>query len=312
MTKQEWLKKSTMAVMLGTSLLMFAEGGLASAAQLDSTAVVNNAYKLVGKPYSSGGNGPSSFDSAGYVSYVLKQMGVQVDDSIAALQKAGTSVSKSNLQPGDILIFRSSSTYVGVYVGNGKFLYSSASKGGVVEQSVAAVEQYLIAARRVSAPTSEATPNTGGSQSSSSTIGQAVIKAGMKYLGTPYEYASSRSTKTTMDCSEFVMWAYREGAGINIGRGGATSQFNYVKEHGTYFYEKSKLKPGDIIWFMKYKGWRESDYKGIDVSSQPIQHNGIYIGDNKVLHTYGSGGVKITQLDGTHWGYRFIKAGRPY
>ncbi|MGD8192727.1 NlpC/P60 family protein, partial [Brevibacillus ginsengisoli] len=156
------------------------------------------------------------------------------------------------------------------------------------------------------------TPSTGGSQTPVNSIGQAVIQAGLKYLGTPYEYASSRSTKTTMDCSEFVMWAYREGAGIDMGRGGATSEFNYVKAHGTYYYDKSKLQPGDLIWFMKYRGWKASDYAGIDASSQPIQHIGIYMGNNKVLHTFGAGGVKITDLEGTHWGYRFIKAGRPY
>ncbi|MGD8192728.1 C40 family peptidase, partial [Brevibacillus ginsengisoli] len=161
MTKQQWLKKSTMAVMLGTSLLMFVEAGQAAAAQLDTTAVVKSAYDLMGKPYSSGGNGPSSFDSAGYVAYVMKQMGVQVDDTISALQKAGKSVSKSELQPGDIVFFHSSSTYVGVYVGNDKFLYCSQSKGGVVEQSFKAVEKYFTGARRVSTPTSGTTPSTG-------------------------------------------------------------------------------------------------------------------------------------------------------
>lgn len=305
-----------MAVMLSTTLLMLADSGQAFAAQLDNATLVNQAYSLVGKPYASDGNGPSSFDSAGFVAYVLKLQGVQVDDTISALKKVGTSVSKSNLQPGDIVVFDSTSTYVGIYVGNGKFLYASKSKGGVVEQSFANAEKYLVTARRVSveaptAPTNPTTP-TVPQVPNTSVIGQKVIDAGMKYLGTPYEYASSRYTKTTMDCSEFVMWAYLEEAKINLGRGGATSHFNYVKEHGTYFYDKDKLKPGDIVWFMKYKGWRESDYKGIDTSVQPIQHNGIYLGNNQILHTFGAGGVKITKFEGTHWGYRFIKGGRPY
>ncbi len=145
-------------------------------------------------------------------------------------------------------------------------------------------------------------------------IGNQVVQAGLKYLGVPYEYGSSRSSKTTMDCSEFTMWAYREGAQIDMGRGGAQSQFRYVQNHGHYSYNINDLQVGDLIFFMHYKGSRASDYQGVVASQERIGHVGIYMGNNQVLHTYSkkAGGVKITKFRGTSWGYRFIVGGRPY
>ncbi|MBO8162880.1 MAG: C40 family peptidase [Brevibacillus sp.] len=142
-------------------------------------------------------------------------------------------------------------------------------------------------------------------------IRENIIQAGLQYLGTPYEYGSSRSSKTTMDCSEFVMWAYREGAGIDLGRGSSRSQMKYVKTHGTVTYDINQLKKGDIVFFMSYRGSDPSDYAGIDPSQQRITHVALYMGDNKLLHTFSkkAGGVKITEFQGTSWGLRFIAGG---
>ncbi|WP_241236371.1 C40 family peptidase [Brevibacillus marinus] len=138
-----------------------------------------------------------------------------------------------------------------------------------------------------------------------------VIQAGLKYLGTPYEYGSSRSTKTTMDCSEFVMWAYREGAGIDLGRGSSRSQLKFVKKHGTLLSDSGQLQKGDLVFFMSYRGSDPSDYSGIDRLKQRVTHVAIYMGDNKLLHTYSkkAGGVKVTGFRGTSWEYRFIAGG---
>ncbi|WP_052339179.1 C40 family peptidase [Gorillibacterium massiliense] len=146
------------------------------------------------------------------------------------------------------------------------------------------------------------------------TIGNKVIEAGKKYLGVPYVWGSSRATKTSMDCSEFVMWAYRDGAGINMGTGGANSQADYIKKHGTYTTNIKNLKKGDIVFFSAYRGTSASSYKGLTASQKKITHVGIYMGNNKLIQTYSkeSGGVKITSFEGTHWGYRFVGGGRPY
>ncbi|MCY9667532.1 C40 family peptidase [Paenibacillus alginolyticus] len=37
-----------------------------------------------------------------------------------------------------------------------------------------------------------------------------IIEKGMKYLGTPYKFGSSRSNTETFDCSDFVRQAFKE------------------------------------------------------------------------------------------------------
>lgn len=291
MTKRDWLKKSTLAVMLSTSLLVFADGGQAYAAQASASNVANEAYDLLGKPYKSNANGPSSFDSAGFVSYVMKQSGITLTDSLKSLTTAGKSVSKADIQKGDILFFKND-TYAGIYVGNDKFLYASKGQGKVVEQRLSKVKGDLTKVRRVDIKTE----NSKNWQKSA----QSVIKAGEKYMGTPYKYASSRSDKSTMDCSEFIMWAFKEGAKIDMGKGGARSQFKKTRE-----ISRSQLRAGDLVFFstgatMKY------DKNSIN----RIGHVGIYVGDNKVLHTYGEGGVKYSSMNSGWWNEHFVRAGR--
>ncbi len=301
MTKRDWVKTSTVAVMLSTSLLMFADGGQAFAA-VNTGNLASQAYDLLDKPYKSNAHGPSSFDSAGFVSYVLKQSGINVADSISGLKKAGTKVSKNNIQVGDVL-FLKSNTYVGIYVGDDTFLQASKSKGKVVEQSLSKVQSDLVEVRRMTAADSHDDTGIKPGQKpneSATAIGQKVIKAGEKYLGTPYKYASSRSDKSTMDCSEFVMWAFKEGAGIDLGKGGARSEFKKTTE-----ISRSDLRVGDLVFFST-----KATMKYAKNSLNRIGHVGIYAGNNKVLHTYGAGGVKYSDMSKGWWNDHFERAGR--
>lgn len=137
-----------------------------------------------------------------------------------------------------------------------------------------------------------------------------VINAGEKYLGTPYEYGSSRSDTKTFDCSDFTRQAFLDGAGIKL-PGSSRSQANYVKKVGKTTTNWRNLKPGDLMFFTDYKGTKQSAYANMNKSTQRISHVGIYIGNGKVLHTFSNkyGGVTISNIAGTHWEYRFIFGG---
>lgn len=150
-------------------------------------------------------------------------------------------------------------------------------------------------------------------QTNPSELAQKVISAGMKYLGTPYEFGSSRYDTTTFDCSDFVRQAFLDGAGIKL-PADSRQQGAYVQKIGKVTTDWRQLKPGDIMFFMSYKGSKASSYNGIDKSSQRITHDGIYLGDGKVLHTYSkeAGGVKIDTIEGKHWEYRFMFGGSAY
>jgi cell wall-associated NlpC family hydrolase len=137
-----------------------------------------------------------------------------------------------------------------------------------------------------------------------------VIQAGMKYLGTPYEFGSSRYDTSTFDCSDFVKQAFREGAGVTL-PGDSRAQGDYVKNNGPVTTDWHQLKRGDLMFFMSYAGSRPSDYASIDKSTQTITHVGIYLGDGQILQTYSvaSGGVRIDTVAGSQWENRFLFGG---
>jgi len=151
--------------------------------------------------------------------------------------------------------------------------------------------------------------NTGSSVSSSAAV-EKVIAAGMKYLGTPYEYGSNRNTTTTFDCSDFVRQAFKDALGVTL-PGDSRKQGAYVKELGNVKTSISQLKRGDLMFFMSYKGSSKSSYSGVNKSTATITHVGIYLGDGKILHTYSkdSGGVRTDTVTGKHWEYRFLYGG---
>ncbi|RAP31011.1 hypothetical protein C2W64_00183 [Brevibacillus laterosporus] len=137
-------------------------------------------------------------------------------------------------------------------------------------------------------------------KATSASTGQKIIAAGEKYLGVPYKYASGRKDKSTMDCSAFTMWAYKEGAGINLGTGGARSQY----KQGTPI-SRSELQVGDLVFFSTKKTMKYSKS-----SVERIGHVGIYAGNNKVLHTYGKGGVTYSNMSKGWWNDHFERAAR--
>jgi cell wall-associated NlpC family hydrolase len=150
----------------------------------------------------------------------------------------------------------------------------------------------------------------GTGQPASSAVIENVIAAGMKYLGTPYEFGSDRSTTTTFDCSDFVRTAFREGAGITLPTD-SRGQGSYVRDKGAAVWDWHQLKRGDLIFFGAYRGSSASSYSGVNKATERITHVGIYLGDGKVLHTYSqaSGGVRMNGIAGTSWEYRFLFGG---
>ncbi|MGM9588781.1 MAG: NlpC/P60 family protein [Faecousia sp.] len=117
--------------------------------------ILAEAQKYLGTPYVSGGASPSGFDCSGFVYYVLKQLGYSVDRTPAAQFNYGTSVSKDNLQVGDIVFFANTYTsgisHVGIYAGNGQFIHSPNSRSTVSYSDLTSGywAQHYYGARRV-------------------------------------------------------------------------------------------------------------------------------------------------------------------
>ena len=99
--------------------------------------VADFAMKYVGYKYVYGGSSPSGFDCSGFTMYVYKQFGISLPHSASGQLGYGKSVSFSQLQPGDLVMFKkagstTAASHVGIYIGGGKFVHASTSTVGVI------------------------------------------------------------------------------------------------------------------------------------------------------------------------------------
>lgn len=105
----------------------------------DASAVITLASSQLGKPYVWGASGENSFDCSGLTSYVYsKAAGVSLGRTTYDQVKQGTTVSMSNLQPGDLLFWGSASApyHVGIYVGNNQYIHAATPSQGVIKQTL--------------------------------------------------------------------------------------------------------------------------------------------------------------------------------
>lgn len=112
-------------------------GNTEASASVNSNELVATAKDLVGIKYRSGGTTKAGFDCSGFVSYVFDGLGIDLPRSSSGMHGTGTKVEKENLTSGDLVFFNTSGngiSHVGIYIGNGKFIHSSTSKGVKVDE----------------------------------------------------------------------------------------------------------------------------------------------------------------------------------
>lgn len=118
--------------------------------------IVSFAKQYLGYRYVLGGTTPSSgFDCSGFVYYVFNSNGYSISRSLYAQASTGTAVSKSELQPGDVIFFNNTSSgslgHVGIYIGDGMMVHAANSKRGVVTDTINSgyYNTYYYSARRI-------------------------------------------------------------------------------------------------------------------------------------------------------------------
>jgi peptidoglycan DL-endopeptidase CwlO len=75
-------------------------------------------------PYVWGAAGPNAFDCSGLTMWAYKQVGINLPHFTGSQWNAGTHVSRSELQPGDLVFFYSDKHHMGMYIGGGKMLHA--------------------------------------------------------------------------------------------------------------------------------------------------------------------------------------------
>jgi len=82
------------------------------------------AYAQLGKPYEWGSTGPNSYDCSGLVGAAWRSAGVSLPRTVKQMYDAGRKVSRSDLQPGDIIYWYNDNQHNGMYVGDGKAIHA--------------------------------------------------------------------------------------------------------------------------------------------------------------------------------------------
>ena len=103
-----------------------------SSAQSSDNAdeLISSAMGLLGVAYRYGGTSASTgFDCSGFMQHIFKRsMGVNLPRTSAAQAQMGVGVSRSELQPGDMVFFRTMGrgriSHVGLYIGNNRFIHA--------------------------------------------------------------------------------------------------------------------------------------------------------------------------------------------
>lgn len=130
-----------------------------------------------------------------------------------------------------------------------------------------------------------------------SQVGQSVggkaselVISAMGFLGVPYKRGGN-SLETGFDCSGFVRAMYQQTVGLLLPR--TADQ----QAAATQVIDKSELQPGDLVFF--------------DTLRRAFSHVGIYVGDNKFIHSPKPGAeVRVEDMRVGYWRTRFNGARR--
>ncbi|MBU5672501.1 C40 family peptidase [Paenibacillus brevis] len=123
--------------------------------------------------------------------------------------------------------------------------------------------------------------------------GTQVVNYGKTFMGTPYKFGASTSTTKVFDCSSFMKHIFKK-YGVTLPRTSVQQSKVGVAV------SKSNLKAGDLVFFSS----------GSRSTGKNITHVAVYMGNGKILHTYGSPGVTISNLNSTFWKNAYVKARR--
>lgn len=113
---------------------------------VSSNSIVAYASNFMGTRYVWGGETPNGFDCSGFTKYVYSHFGINIPRVAADQAGVGQSVSRGNLQPGDLVFFGSDIHHVGIYVGDNCYIHAPHT-GDVVKISPLTRSDYSCARR---------------------------------------------------------------------------------------------------------------------------------------------------------------------
>ena len=112
----------------------------------------------------------------------------------------------------------------------------------------------------------------------------------MDFMGIRYKRGGN-TPENGLDCSGFVRLVFKDAVGENLPR--TAAEISRVGEN----VDQKDLQPGDLVFYNTLK--------------RGFSHVGIYLGDNKFIHSPSAGGqVRVESMDLAYWKKRFNGARR--
>jgi lipoprotein Spr len=103
-------------------------------------------------------------------------------------------------------------------------------------------------------------------------------------------YRVGGTSKSGVDCSGFTVAVYAAAYGMTLPRV-SRDQYHLSRKIST-----TELKEGDLVFF--------------NTNGRGVSHVGVYLGNNKFIHSSVSRGVMVSDLFETYYLRRFVGAGR--
>lgn len=129
-------------------------------------------------------------------------------------------------------------------------------------------------------------------RSRASDMASELVMSAMNFLGVPYKLGGT-SRETGFDCSGFTRHVFENSVGLVLPRRSAEQ----ANSPDLVPVQQSELKPGDLVFFNTLR--------------RTFSHVGIYIGDNKFIHSPRTGAsVRVEDMRVGYWQQRFDGARR--
>ncbi|CAH2906708.1 MAG: Cell wall-associated hydrolases (invasion-associated proteins) [uncultured Paraburkholderia sp.] len=117
-----------------------------------------------------------------------------------------------------------------------------------------------------------------------------VVVGALNMIGVRYRWGGN-TPDSGLDCSGFVRYVFQDTLGMTLPR--RAEEMSRVGEK----VRMSDLKPGDLVFF--------------NTMCRTFSHVGIYIGDNKFVHSPSTGStIRVDDMDDGYWEKRFTGARR--
>ncbi|WP_244846734.1 MULTISPECIES: C40 family peptidase [unclassified Caballeronia] len=117
-----------------------------------------------------------------------------------------------------------------------------------------------------------------------------VVVGALNMIGVRYRWGGD-TPDSGLDCSGFVRYVFQDTLGMTLPR--RAEEMSRVGEK----VRVSDLKPGDLVFF--------------NTMRRSFSHVGIYIGDNKFVHSPSTGStIRVDDMENGYWEKRFTGARR--